>query len=56
MALTLCSNCRLPVNTSAHRCHLCAAPLEAGAQTVQASVAAAVALAATVAVLVLRRA
>ena len=57
MALTLCPNCRLPVNDAAHRCPLCTAPLESatGAATRRVPVAAAVALLATATVAMLAR-
>ena len=54
MALTLCSNCRLPVNTSAQSCPLCTAPLNSPARHIP--VAAVVALVATFAVLARRMA
>lgn len=51
MALTLCSNCRLPVNTSAQSCPLCGA---ARAQSMtQRSVPIAAAMLAVVATLAL---
>ena len=55
MSLTLCPNCRLPVNTSAQSCPLCTAPM-ASASVVNRRVplAAAVALVATVAVIASR--
>ena len=56
MALALCPNCRLPVNTSLASCPLCAATLNAGLPAKRVSVAAAVALVATFAVLARRRA
>jgi hypothetical protein len=56
MALTLCPNCRLPVNTSAQICHLCAVTLPTGYAVRHVPVAAAVAIFATVAVLARRRA
>ncbi len=49
MALTLCLNCRLPINVTADECHLCTAPV--GSRPVAVArgvpVAAAVALVAT---------
>jgi len=54
MALTLCPNCRLPVNASAHHCPECTAPMRTPAPDRRVPVAAAVALAATVAILVRR--
>jgi len=52
MALTLCSNCRLPVNVEVNRCPLCTAPMASAAPAVgPLPVAAAVALVATVALL-----
>lgn len=54
MALTLCPNCRLPVNASAHECPLCAAPMRAVVADRRVPVAAAVALVATLAVLARR--
>ena len=55
MSLTLCPNCRLPVNASAQSCPLCTAPM-ASASVVNRKVplAAAVALVATVAVIACR--
>lgn len=56
MALTLCPNCRLTVNTSLHRCPQCGAARRTPAQTTrQVSVAAAVAVVATAIALVTRR-
>jgi predicted amidophosphoribosyltransferase len=54
MALTLCPNCRLPVNRSAQSCPLCTATLSTPATVRHVPVAAAVALLATVAVLARR--
>ncbi len=56
MALTLCPNCRLPVNASAQDCPLCAAPMRNAASDRRVPVAAAVALVATLAVLARRMA
>jgi predicted amidophosphoribosyltransferase len=56
MALKLCPNCRLPVNTSAEICHLCAAPIASTSAVRHVPIAAAVALFATVAVLARRKA
>ena len=56
MSLTLCSNCRLPVNQSAEICHLCAAPVQQLSASRHVPFAAALALVATVAVLAKRRA
>ena len=55
MSLTLCPNCRLPVNATATSCPLCTAPM-ATASVVNRRVplAAAVALVATVAVIASR--
>ena len=56
MALTLCPNCRLPVNTSVQHCPQCGAMRRRTAQTTrQVSVAAAVAVVATAIALVTRR-
>ena len=56
MALTLCPNCRLPVNTSSDSCPLCAASLSSVSVARHVPpVAAAVAIVATVAVLARRR-
>jgi hypothetical protein len=56
MALTLCPNCRLPVNTSLQRCPQCgAARRTASATTRQVSLAAALAVVATAIALVTRR-
>jgi hypothetical protein len=55
MALTLCPNCRLPVNTSLQRCPLCASPRRSPSATRQVSLAAALAVAATAIALVTRR-
>lgn len=58
MSLTLCSNCRLPVNTAVSSCPLCTAPIatEPRADRRVPIAAAVAAVAATVAVLTLRRA
>ena len=56
MAMTLCPNCRLPVNSSAQDCPLCAAPMRAVTVDRRVPVAAAVALVATLAVLARRMA
>ena len=60
MSLTLCPNCRLPVNDSQERCPLCTAPMtsdtHAGRAAVGVPVAAALAVVATVAVLMRRSA
>jgi len=55
MALTLCPNCRLPVNTTAANCHLCSAPLTPTTSIGAVPVAAALALVATLAMLAKRR-
>ena len=56
MALTLCPNCRLPVNTSAQSCPLCTETLAQTTATRNVSVAAAaVAVVATTLALVARR-
>ena len=57
MALTLCPNCRLPVNRSAQRCPLCTKSIpNVATRTRNVSVAAAaVAVAATTVALVARR-
>ena len=55
MALTLCSNCRLPVQESAHRCPQCSAGMGSAVSRRGVPVAAAVALVATLAVLARRR-
>ena len=55
MPLTLCPNCRLPVNASAQQCPLCTASLiEARARHVPIA-AAAIAVVATTVALVARR-
>jgi predicted amidophosphoribosyltransferase len=55
MSLTLCPNCRLPVNTSAVSCPLCTAPMAAAVVVNhRVPLAAAVALVATVAVIATR--
>lgn len=55
MALTLCPNCRLPVNDAVTRCPQCAAAMPSSAAVSRrVPVAAAVALVATVAVLARR--
>jgi hypothetical protein len=56
MALTLCPNCRLPVNASSEKCHLCDAPLTTPSAARHVPVAAAVALVATLAMLARRKA
>lgn len=56
MALTLCPNCRLPVNESAQDCPHCSAALRQAVGARHVPVAAAVALVATLAVLARRRA
>lgn len=56
MALTLCPNCRLPVNASAQRCALCTAELEkVSANRTMPVAAAAVAMVATTLAFVARR-
>ena len=56
MALTLCPNCRLPVNTSAQQCPLCTASLTEARTTRHVPIAAAaVAVVATTLALVARR-
>ena len=54
MALTLCPNCRLPVNEAVSRCPQCAAAMPSAMLARKVPVAAAVALVATVAVLARR--
>ena len=54
MALTLCPNCRLPVNTTVQSCPLCAATIAKSSAVRHVPVAAAVALLATLAVLARR--
>jgi hypothetical protein len=55
MSLTLCPNCRLPVNASAISCPLCTAPMAATSVVGRrVPLAAAVALVATVAVIASR--
>ena len=55
MALTLCSNCRLPVNSLSQRCQ-CGAVLRGGSAAVRhAPMAAAIAVAATTLALLARR-
>ena len=54
MALTLCQNCRLPVNEASSRCVQCGAAMPSAALSRRVPVAAAVALVATVAVLARR--
>jgi len=56
MALTLCSNCRLPVHVASTHCHLCTAEQARDSPGRHVSIAAAFALVATVAVLRGRRA
>jgi hypothetical protein len=56
MALTLCPNCRLPVNSSAQRCYLCAVSIATPSAVRHVPFAAAVAIVATVAVFARRRA
>jgi predicted amidophosphoribosyltransferase len=56
MALILCPTCRLPVNSSASRCPLCTASLTSIPSVRHVPMAAAVALAATVAFFARRRA
>lgn len=56
MALTLCPNCRLPVNTSAESCYLCGTKLPVASTVRNVSVAATVAAVAALAMLVRKRA
>lgn len=56
MPLTLCPNCRLPVNSTVQSCPLCTASVSPVASTVrQVPMAAAVAVVATTLALVARR-
>jgi predicted amidophosphoribosyltransferase len=54
MALTLCSNCRLPVNSAANRCPLCGAAQLRNATRHLPVATGAIALLATLAVLARR--
>ena len=56
MPLILCPNCRLPVNRSSQVCPLCTTTLQSSSAGRHVSVAAALALVATVAVWATRRA
>jgi predicted amidophosphoribosyltransferase len=58
MALTLCPNCRLPVNRSSQKCPLCAAPISTSTTAPCVPIAAAIAavVATTFAVFARRRA
>ena len=56
MALTLCLNCRLPVHHARHRCHQCGVSRRTAVQTtLQVSLAAVAAVAATAIALTTRR-
>ena len=57
MSLTLCSTCRLPVNTAVESCPLCTAPMPRAVRADRrVPLAAAIAMVATVTMLTRRRA